>query len=130
MSNLLVKGYAGRMYDSPIGRTWYKCLVRWNFTESRATNSSQLPNQIFGVLTKFRQSEFAFVADIESMYYQIRVPEHQQSFIKFLLWENHNIGKESSDFAMCANVFGEALSPSCSNYAWKRTATDNDDQYM
>ena len=69
------------------------------------------------------------MADIESTHYQVRVPEYQQSFIKFLWWENHNIEEEPSDFAMCAHVFGGVLSASCSNYALKRTATDNADQY-
>ena len=69
------------------------------------------------------------MADIESIYYQGRVPEYQQSFIKFLWWENHNIEEEPSDFAMCAHVFGVVSSASCSNYALKRTATNNADQY-
>ena len=64
------------------------------------------------------------------MYYQVRVPEYQQSFIKFLWWENHNIEEEPSDFAMCAGVFGGVSSASCSNYTLKRTTTDNADQYV
>ena len=43
-----------------------------------------LTNSIIGVLTRFRQGEVAFMADIESMYYQVRVPEYQQTYIKFL----------------------------------------------
>ena len=69
------------------------------------------------------------MVNMESMYYQVRVPEYQQSFIKFLWWENHNIEEEPSDFAMCAHVFGGVSSTSCSNYALKRSATDNADQY-
>ena len=61
--------------------------------------------------------------------YHVRVPEYQQIFIKFLWWENHNIEDEPSDFAMCAHVFGGVSSASCSNYALKRTATDNTDRY-
>ena len=63
------------------------------------------------------------------MYYQVRVPEYQQSFIRFFWWENHNIEEEPPDFAMCARVFGGVSSTSCSNYALKRTVTDNADQY-
>ena len=61
--------------------------------------------------------------------YQMRVPEYQQIFIKFLWWQNHNIEEEPSDFAMCAHVFGGVSSASSSNYALKRTATDNTDWY-
>ena len=63
------------------------------------------------------------------MYYQLRVTEYQQSFIKFLWWENHNIDEEPSAFAMCTCVFGGVSSASCSNYALKKTATDNADWY-
>ena len=87
-----------------------------------------LTNPIVGVLTRFRQGEAAFMADIESICYQVRVSEYQQSFIKFLWWENHNIEEKPSDFAMSAHVFGGVLSASCSNYALKRTAADNADQ--
>ena len=69
------------------------------------------------------------MADIESTHYQVRVPEYQQSFIKFLWWENHNTEEEPSDFAMCAHVFGGVSSASCSKCTLKRTATDNADQY-
>ena len=62
------------------------------------------------------------------MYYQVRVPEYQQSFIKFLWWENQNIEQEPSDFAMCAAT-GGVLSATCLNYTLKKTATDNTDWY-
>ena len=65
-----------------------------------------LTSPTVGILARFRQDEVAFMADIESMYYQVRVPEYQQSFIKFLRWQNHNIEQGPSDFAMCAHVFG------------------------
>ena len=88
-----------------------------------------LTNPIVGVLTRFRQGKVAFMADIESMYYQVRVAEYQQTFIKFLWWENHNIEEEPSDFAVCAHVFGGVSSATCSNLALTRTATDNTDLY-
>ena len=42
---------------------------------------------------------------------------------------NHKIEEEPSDVTMCAYVFGGVSSASCSNYALKRTATDNTDGY-
>ena len=44
-----------------------------------------LTNQIVGVLTRFQQNSIAFMADIEAMYYQVMVSEHQQTFIKFVV---------------------------------------------
>ena len=40
-----------------------------------------LTNPIVGLLTRFRQGEVAFRAN--QVYYQVRVPEYQQTFIKF-----------------------------------------------
>ena len=65
------------------------------------------------------------MADVKSMYYQVMVPDNQQSFLKFLWWNNGNLLEEPQDFVMCAYVFGGTSSASCSNYALKGTAVDN-----
>ena len=150
MSNLLLKGYARRMDYSPVGKTWFipnhgvyhpskprkirvvldsSAQIAGKSLNQELLTGPDLTNPTVGILTRFRQDEVAFMADIESMYYQVRVPEYQQSFIKFLWWENHNIEEEPSDFAMCAHVFGGVLSASSSNYALRKTATYNADQY-
>ena len=147
---MLVKGYARRLDDSPVGRTWYishhgeyhprkptKIRVVFDCSAHFAGDSlnqelstgPDLTNPIVGVLTKFRQGEVAFMADTESMYDQVRVPEYQQTFIKFFWWESRNIEEGPSDFAICAHVFGGVSSASCSNYALKITAKDNTDRY-
>ena len=66
------------------------------------------------------------MADVKSMYYQVMVPVNQQSFLKFLWWNNGNLLEEPHDFVMCAYVFGGTSSASCSNYALKKTAIDNE----
>ena len=60
------------------------------------------------------------------MYHQVQVPEDQQSFLKFLWWENHDIDTEHHDHVMCAHVFGATSSASCSNYALCRAAVENE----
>ena len=66
------------------------------------------------------------MADVKSMYYQVMVPVNQQSFLKFLWWNNGNLLEEPHNFVMCAYVFGGTSSASCSNYALKKTAIDNE----
>ena len=61
-----------------------------------------LTNQIIGVLTRFHEEKIAFMADVEAMYHQVQVPEDQQSFLKFLWWENHDIDTEHHYYVMCA----------------------------
>ena len=79
-----------------------------------------LTNHIVAVRTRFWQNSIAFVADIAIMYYQLIVSEYQQTFTKFLWWNDHNIDEDPIDFAISALVFGGASSVSCANYVLRR----------
>ena len=59
----------------------------------------------------------------------MKVPKDQCSFLKFLWWDNSDPDKEIIDYEMTAHVFGGTSSPSCSNFALRRTAKDNEQQY-
>lgn len=85
-----------------------------------------LTNQIVGILLKFRTENVAVMGDIESMFYQVKVPEKQQKFLKFLWWDNSDINQDVCDYQMTVHVFGGTSSPSCANYALRKTATDNE----
>ena len=100
-----------------------------NCINKELLSGPDLTNQIIGVLARFREEQIAFMADVEAMYYQVQVPEYQQSFLKFLWWENHYIEKEPQDFVMCEHVFGGTSSASCSNYALRRTAVESESIY-
>ena len=38
------------------------------------------------------------MTDVESMYYQVIVPDNQQIFLKFLWWNDRNLLEEPQDF--------------------------------
>ena len=42
-----------------------------------------LNNSLAGVLMRFREDIIPFTADVEAMFYQVRVPEDQQDFLRF-----------------------------------------------
>ena len=63
------------------------------------------------------------------MFYQVRVPEKHQNFLRFLWRENHNLDCEPSEHQMCVQVFGGTSSPSCCNFALKQTSTDNVEEF-
>ena len=90
---------------SPLGKTWYiphcdvyhpskreKICVVFDCSaefEGRSINQEllsgpDLADQVVGVLTHFQQEPVVFMADVESMYYQVMVPDNQQAFLKFL----------------------------------------------
>ena len=53
----------------------------------------------------------------------------QRSFLSFLWWKNSDPENEVVDHEMMAHMFGSICSPSCSNYALKKTAADNVKKY-
>ena len=85
-----------------------------------------LTNQLVGVLTKFREEQVAFIADVEAVFHQVRVLEDQRSLLRFLWWENGDIRNPIKDHEMCVNLFGGISFPSYSNYALKQTSVDNE----
>ena len=84
-----------------------------------------LTNQIIGVLLRFREEPIAVTGDIEAMFHQVKVPEKQRNYLRFLWWKDSDLDKDVVDHEIAAQVFGGVSSPSCSNYALKRTASDN-----
>ena len=88
-----------------------------------------LTNQSIGVLIRFRPEPNAIIADIESMFYQVSVPEKHQNFLRILWWENNNLDCEPSGRQMCVHVFEGTSSPSCCNFALKQTLTDNIEEF-
>ena len=70
------------------------------------------------------------MGDIEAMFHQVLLPEKERSLLRFLRWEDHNINNNMVDFETGVHIFGGTSSPSCCNYALKRTALDNEEKYQ
>ena len=88
-----------------------------------------LTNSLLGVLTRFRQEPVAFMADIEAMFYQVQVPIEQRDFLRFLWWPGGDLNAELKEYRMTVHPFGTVSSPSCANYALRKTADDNEKKY-
>ena len=84
-----------------------------------------LTNQLVGVLLRFREEPVAVMADIEAMFRQVRVPERFQNYLRFLWWPEGDFSRDLIDHQMTIHLFGSTSSPSCANFALRRTATDN-----
>ena len=80
-------------------------------------------------MLRFREEQIAVTGDTEAMYHQVKVPENQRCFLRFLWWKDSNSSKVIIDHEMTAHVFGGISSPSCSNFALKKTAADNVNKY-
>ena len=88
-----------------------------------------LTNSIVGVLTRFRENPVALAADIECMFHQIRVPPTDRDAFRFLWWPNSDLSQIPVDHRMEVHLFGATCSPSCSNFALRKTAEDNKDEF-
>ena len=89
-------------------------------------NSPNLTNNLFGVLTRFRQERVALMADIESMFYQVKVSKADCSYLCFLWWPNGNLESNLEEYQMVVYLFSAA---SCSNFALRKTAEDNSQHF-
>ena len=87
-----------------------KCLQGPNFT-----------NKLFDVLLRFRRHKFVIMGDIESMYYQVRVPESDKNFLRFLWYDEKG---DVATFRMNCHVFGGVWCASASAFALKQTVLD------
>ena len=83
-------------------------------------------NTLIGVLLRFRQHPFAFVADLQKMFHQVSVPEYQQDSLRFLWWKDGKLGGEVAVYRMTRYPFGIGPAPFCANSAVEQTAKDNE----
>ncbi|XP_056307490.1 uncharacterized protein LOC130219206 [Danio aesculapii] len=88
-----------------------------------------LTNKLLAVLLKFRQDPIALNADIESMYYQVKVPPQERDVLRFLWWEDNDPDKPPKHFRMTAHLFGGVWSPSAANFAMQKVTEDNCERF-
>ena len=64
------------------------------------------------------------MAEIENMFYQVRVKEEDQDFLRFLWWPKGDMAMEPEEYCLTVHLFGAGSSPGCPNFALKRAAHD------
>ena len=151
IDNILSKGYARAAVDEPKPhRTWYiphhgvyqpqkpdkirvvfDCSVEYkNYCLNKELlQGPDLTNHLIGVLLRFRQNQVAVMADVESMFYRVDVPEEFQDYLRFLWWPDGDLSRELTDYQLCVHLIGATSSPSCANYALRQAAKDYAGQF-
>ena len=76
-----------------------------------------LTNQLIGMLMRFPTEEVAFMDGTVAMFYQVKVPDSQRSFLGYLWLSNNDLNRELVDYEMWVHMFGGTSSPGCCNYA-------------
>ncbi|XP_074624387.1 uncharacterized protein LOC141882335 [Acropora palmata] len=57
--------------------------------------------------------------------HQVRVPDPDCSFLRFLWWPDGKLSCTVEEYQMTVHLFGTVSSPTCSNFAVRKTAEDN-----
>ena len=87
--------------------------------------SPDMTNTLIGVLTRFRQERNAIIADIEYMFYQVRVRPDDSDALCFLWWPGIDLQRRPEEYQMTGHLFGAVSSPSWVNFALPKTAEEN-----
>ena len=87
-------------------------------------------NSLLGVLFRFRFYPVAVVADIKSMFYQVKCRPEDRSALRFLFWENGDPDQKVKVYQSTVHCFGLTCSPCVASYALARTATDNESSFL
>ncbi|VDI04377.1 Hypothetical predicted protein [Mytilus galloprovincialis] len=88
-----------------------------------------LANNLIGVLLRFRTEKVALQGDIESMFYQVKVPLKDRNLLRFLWWPNGDMNSEPEVYRMTVHIFGATSSPSVCNFALRQTAQNYGNQF-
>ena len=79
-----------------------------------------LTNNLVHVLLRFRQFKYAIMADVESMYLQVRIPDADRNALRFLWYDEGNL----TEFRMTSHLFGGVWCASSSGFALRHTVND------
>ncbi|PIK42035.1 hypothetical protein BSL78_18708 [Apostichopus japonicus] len=141
MQGLLDKGYAVPITDEEThrddGKVWYvphhgvyhpqkkkirvvfNCAAKFKGVSlnDKLLQGPDLTNSLVGVLLRFRMEPIALMADIEAMFYQVRVQREHRDLLRFVWWPDGNTDQPLREYKMMVHLFGAVSSPSCANYA-------------
>ena len=100
--------------------------------QSKSLNNALLTGpdllqSLIHILIRFRQFKYAVSADIEGMFLQVGVIPRDRPSLRFLWREDPASG--IAVYQYTRHIFGSKDSPTCANYALKRTGTDNQSDF-
>ena len=65
------------------------------------------------------------MADIKAMFHQVKVAKEHVDFLHFVWWPQGKLEQGLIEYRMTVHLFGAVSSHSCTCYALRRTAEDN-----
>ena len=65
------------------------------------------------------------MADMEAMFHQVKVVPEECNALRLLWWQNRDPAAQPGELMMAVHLFSRVSTPSCANFALKKTAKDN-----
>jgi len=87
-----------------------------------------LANSLTGVLIRFREEEIAFSANLEAMFYQVKVLPREADALRFLWWSG-NLDNPPDEYQMFFHISGAASSLCCANRSVRQTTDVNEERF-
>ena len=108
-------------------RVVFDCSSKYHGTSlnDKLLQGPDFTNSLVGVLIRFRQETVALMSDVEAMFHQVRVKPEDCNALRFLWWPNGDLNSEPRAYMMTVHLFGAVSSPSCANFALRKTAEDH-----
>ena len=98
-----------------------KFFARENFSTFSCLEASSSQQ----VLLRFTQEPVAMMADLECMFYKVRLPHSECDLLCFLWWPNGDPNNDVIKCPMHTHIFGATSSHAIVSYVLHKTALDN-----
>ena len=79
-------------------------------------------NALRAVILRARKGPYAFTADVENMFHQIAVPEHQHTYLRFFWYQDNDSDKPLIEYISRVHLMGKTSSPAVANLAVRYAA--------
>lgn len=109
---------------------FFNCTATFQSTSLNAEllQGPDLTSSLIGVLAfGFRKEPVGLMADIESIFHQVKVPREDADLLRFLWWLNGDWDPDLVDLRILVHLFGTTYSTSCANFALRKCEEDYDE---